>query len=128
MPPISGGATASAVRAVAGASPVISMGRRGSRHAFRATAGEEIMSKKGMMRFAVEPATMWTLGKDRKSIRFAAPPLWLAGMPEPIHAFVEFDAKTVDAIVERLTILRSQRVPPLPARSLVRWHDAKARV
>ena len=85
------------------------------------------MSKKGMMPFAVEPATMWTLGKDRKSIRFAVPPLWLAGMPEPIHAFVEFDAKTVDAIVERLTILRSQMLPPLPARSLVRWHQGKAR-
>ena len=30
-------------------------------------------------------------------------------------AFVEFDAKTVDAILERLTILRAQMLPRLPA-------------
>ena len=53
------------------------------------------MKKIGMMRFAVEPATVWTLGDDRKSVRFAVPPLRLAGMPEPVHAFIEFDAKTL---------------------------------
>ena len=58
---------------------------------------------------------LWTLGDDRKSVRFAVPPLRLAGMPEPVHAFIKFDAKTVDAILERLTILRSQMLPPLPA-------------
>jgi hypothetical protein len=58
---------------------------------------------------------LWTLGDDRKSVGFAVPPLRLAGMPEPVHAFIEFDVKTVDAMLERLTILRSQMLPPLPA-------------
>ncbi len=56
-----------------------------------------------------------TAGIFASSVRFAVPPLRLAGMPEPVHAFIEFDAKTVDAILERLTILRSQMLPPLPA-------------
>ncbi len=73
------------------------------------------MNIEDMMPFAVTQERMWTLSADRKSVRLAVPPLRLAGIPEPIHAFMDFDAKTVDAMVERLSILRGQMLPPLPA-------------
>jgi hypothetical protein len=43
------------------------------------------------------------------------PPLPIAGMPEPLAVFMDFDAKTVDAMLERLSILRSRMLPPMPA-------------
>jgi hypothetical protein len=64
------------------------------------------MNIEDMMPFAATQERMWTLSADRKSVRLAVPPLRLAGIPEPIHAFMDFDAKTVDAMVERLSILR----------------------
>jgi hypothetical protein len=60
-------------------------------------------------------ATMWTLSTDRKLVRLAVPPLPIVGMPEPLAVYMDFDAKTVDAMLERLSILRSQMLPPLPA-------------
>jgi hypothetical protein len=50
--------------------------------------------------------TMWTMSEDRKTVRLALPPLPIAGMPEPLAVFMDFDAKTVDAMLERLSILR----------------------
>jgi hypothetical protein len=52
---------------------------------------------------------------DRKLVRLTVPPLRLVGMPEPLAVYMDFDAKTVDAMLERLSILRSQMLPPLPA-------------
>ena len=60
-------------------------------------------------------ATMWTLSTDRKLVRLAVPPLPIVGFPKPLNVYMDFDAKTVDAMLERLTILRSQMLPPLPA-------------
>jgi hypothetical protein len=68
-----------------------------------------------MMPVEMGDQTMWTLSSDRKTIRLALPPLPLAGMAEPIRAVVDFVAETVDAMLERLTILRGQMLPPLPA-------------
>jgi hypothetical protein len=59
--------------------------------------------------------TMWTLSSDRVTVRLALPPLPLAGKAEPICAYIDFDAKAVDTMLERLTILRGQMLPPLPA-------------
>ena len=59
-------------------------------------------------------ATMWALSADRKTVRFAVPQLRIAGMPEPLAVYMDVDAKTVDAMLERLSILRSQMLPPLP--------------
>ena len=67
-----------------------------------------------MMPIAAEQETMWTLSEDRKMARMAVPPLPIAGMPEPISVFMDFDAATVEAMLERLTILRGQMLPPLP--------------
>jgi len=52
---------------------------------------------------------------NRKTVRLAVPPLRLEGMPEPLAVYMDFDAVTVDAILERLSILWSQMLPPLPA-------------
>ena len=41
------------------------------------------------------------------------PPLRLAGVVEPIEIRMHFDRETADAIVERLTLLRSG-IPPVP--------------
>jgi hypothetical protein len=60
-------------------------------------------------------ATMWTLSADRKLVRLAVPQLRLASMLEPLDVYMDFDAKSVDAMLERLTTLRGQMLPPLPA-------------
>ena len=73
------------------------------------------MDPKDMMPVEISDQTMWTLSSDRKRVRLALPPLPLAGMAEPICAVMDFDAATVDAMLERLTILRGQMLPPLPA-------------
>jgi hypothetical protein len=36
-------------------------------------------------------------------------------MLEPLAVYMDFDAQTVDAMLERLSILRGQMLPPLPA-------------
>ena len=73
------------------------------------------MTNEGMMPIRAEQATMWTLNGDRKTVRFAVPPLRLAGVPEPVTVYMDFDAGTIDAMLERLAVLRSQMLPPLPA-------------
>jgi hypothetical protein len=47
-------------------------------------------------------------------VRLTLPPLPVAGLPEPIVVQMDFDAGTVDQIIERLTILRAQMLPALP--------------
>jgi hypothetical protein len=62
------------------------------------------------------PAQMWTLSPDRKQVRIEVPLLSLEGMPEPLRIHLDFDAATADAILDRLTVLRSQMLPE-PQRS-----------
>ena len=73
------------------------------------------MKKEDMMPIVAAQATMWTLSADRKTVRLALPPLSLDGIPESITIHMNVDAKSVDAMLERLSILRSQMLPPLPA-------------
>ena len=73
------------------------------------------MDRESMMPVRANQATMWTLSADRKTVGLAVPPLRIAGMPEPLAVYMDFDAVTVDAMLERLTILRGQMLPPLPA-------------
>jgi hypothetical protein len=72
------------------------------------------MKKENMMSIANDQETIWTLSTDRRTIRFALPPMTLAGMPEPINVSIDFDARTIEAILDRLTILRSQMLPAPP--------------
>jgi hypothetical protein len=71
------------------------------------------MSHERMMPVDADLLKMWTL-VDRKTIQLALPPLPLAGLAKPIVVLMDFDAGTIDAILERLTVLRSQMLPPLP--------------
>lgn len=55
-------------------------------------------------------AEMWVLLADRRTVRFNIPPLW--GFAEPVTLYLDCDAKAVDEIIDRLTVLRSQMDPP----------------
>jgi hypothetical protein len=78
-------------------------------------ASEDTMDKRDMMLVRASQATMWTLSDDRQTVRLAVPPLRIVGFREPLDVFMDFDTKSVDAMLERLTVLRSQMLPPLPA-------------
>ena len=64
--------------------------------------------------YVPEMQQIWTLSKNRRNVRFAIPPIPLAGLPEPLKLFLDFDAKSVDELIERLTVLRAQMLPPPP--------------
>jgi hypothetical protein len=69
-----------------------------------------------MMPVDADQETMWRLSADRKTIRLALPPLPLAGLAEPLRAYMDLDAETVAAMLERLSTLRGQMLPPPPRR------------
>ena len=56
---------------------------------------------------------MWVLASDRRSVRLNLPPVPLSGLaiakPRALH--LDCDAKAVEEILERLTVLRSQMLP-----------------
>jgi hypothetical protein len=58
------------------------------------------------------PQQMWRLSPDRRSVRLQLPPLKLAGMKKPVDIHLDFEAETVDQILQRLTELRMQMLPP----------------
>jgi hypothetical protein len=55
---------------------------------------------------------MWRLSPDRRSVRLQLPPLRLARMKKPVDIHVDFEAEMVDQLLQRLTELRMQMVPP----------------
>jgi len=59
----------------------------------------------------VNQEQMWTLRPDRKLVRLHVPDLPVAGVPEPLKVVLDFDAATVDAILDRLSVLRAQMLP-----------------
>jgi hypothetical protein len=73
------------------------------------------MKNEDMRPIVAEHEFMWTLSADRKTVRLTLPPLSLDGIPEPISIHMNFDAETVDEMLERLSFLRSRMLPPLPA-------------
>ena len=58
---------------------------------------------------------VWSLLPGRKYVRLQLPPLPVEGLPTPINIHLDFDAGTVDEMLDRLTILRAQMLPKLPA-------------
>lgn len=56
------------------------------------------------------PAEMFTL-LDRKTVRLQLPALSVAGIAEPLRIHLDFDAASVDEMLERLTQLRAQMLP-----------------
>jgi hypothetical protein len=57
-------------------------------------------------------AQLWRLSPDRRSVRLRLPPLRLVGREKPVDIHLDFDAEAVDEILQRLTELRMQMVPP----------------
>jgi hypothetical protein len=55
---------------------------------------------------------MWTVAEDRRSARLQLPPLAVAGLPEPLNVFMDFDAETIDEMLGRLTEARAHMLPP----------------
>ena len=65
---------------------------------------------------SVTQAELWVLSADRRTVRLNIPPVRLQGRTEPLKLHLDCDAKAVDEILDRLTVLRSQMEPP-PVRS-----------
>jgi hypothetical protein len=53
---------------------------------------------------------MFTL-RDCEHVRLQLPALRVAGLSEPLSVHLDFDAESVDEIIERLTMLRAQTLP-----------------
>lgn len=74
------------------------------------------MKPSAMMQIEHNPAQMWRLSDDRRTLRMALPGLVIDGLPEPIQVKMHFDAGTADQMIERLMVLRAQMLPrPPPA-------------
>jgi hypothetical protein len=78
-------------------------------------SSEEPRDRKNMMPVAAAAEALFVLSEDSNSVRLILPPLPIAGMPEPTTVFMDFDAKAIDPILERLTVLRGRMLPPLPS-------------
>jgi len=52
---------------------------------------------------------MLQLSANRRSVRVQSPGLPVKGMPEPLRAKIDFDARAIEQIIKRLTVLRLTR-------------------
>jgi hypothetical protein len=66
------------------------------------------------MSIDAEQEQVWSLLPGRKYVRLL-PPLPVEGLPTPINIHLDFDAGTIDEILDRLTILRARMLPKPPA-------------
>lgn len=57
-------------------------------------------------------ARLWRLSTDRRTIRLQLPPFRLARRKTPIEIHLDFEAEAVDEMLQRLTELRAQMLPP----------------
>jgi hypothetical protein len=69
------------------------------------------MDPEDMMPVDLDLASMWTLSEDRTTVRLSLPPIALEVLPKPFELFVDFDAKAVDQILARLSVLRVKMRP-----------------
>jgi hypothetical protein len=63
------------------------------------------------MPIGMSQSQMWTLSDDQTTVRQLLPPISLAGLPKPVVVHLDFNAGTVDAMIERLSVLRSRMLP-----------------
>src|SRR5215208_4553974 len=68
-----------------------------------------------MMPVDAEQEQVRSLLPGRKYVRLQLPAMPVQGLPTPINIHLDFDAGTVDEMLNRLTILRAQILPKLPA-------------
>jgi hypothetical protein len=57
-------------------------------------------------------AQLWRLSDDHRTVRMRLPPLKLDSFKRPVEIHFDFEADTIDQIVQRLTELRLQMLPP----------------
>jgi hypothetical protein len=57
-------------------------------------------------------AELWGLSDDQRTVRLRLPPLQLASLKRPLELHFDFEADVVDQILQRLTELRAQMLPP----------------
>jgi hypothetical protein len=62
-----------------------------------------------------EQEQVWSLLPGRKYVRLQLPPMPVQGLSMPINIHLDFDAGTVDEMLNRLTVLRLQMLPKLSA-------------
>jgi hypothetical protein len=74
------------------------------------------VKREHMMPIRIDSATMWTLNADKQSVRLTLPPLPLAGQARPVYVALDFEAATVEEMIDRLTVLRAQMLPAVPKR------------
>jgi hypothetical protein len=67
-----------------------------------------------MIPVTMDPATMWTLNADKKSVRLTLPPLPVAGQAKPLFVALDFEAATVEEMIDHLTVLRVRMLPAPP--------------
>jgi hypothetical protein len=74
-----------------------------------------------MMPIDHDQAQMWRLSADRRSVRMELPGLPVDGIPKPLKVTIDFDAGSIDQMIERLLVLWAQMLPspPAPAKRLV---------
>ena len=58
---------------------------------------------------------LWTLSTDRKTVRLQLPQMIVDGVTKPLNVHLDLNARTVDDVIARLTVLRAQMLPALPA-------------
>jgi hypothetical protein len=68
-----------------------------------------------LMPIDAEQEQVWSLLPGRKYVRLQLPPLPVEGLPTPVNIHLDFDAGTVDEMLDRLTVLRAQMLPKPPA-------------
>jgi hypothetical protein len=59
----------------------------------------------------VQQQEMWTLSDDGRTVRLKMPPVNVT-KPGSVSICVDFEAQAIDAMLERLTRLRVQMLPP----------------
>ena len=59
----------------------------------------------------IDPSTMFVL-HDAETVRFNLPPLPIEGVAEPLRIHLDFDADTLQLVLERLTVLYARLKRP----------------
>ena len=72
-------------------------------------------SREQLIPIAHEVEQMWQLVGNSRLVRLSLPDLPVGGVAEPIRVNIDFDARVVDKVIERLTVLRAQMLPAPPA-------------
>jgi len=73
--------------------------------------GSSCYEQENLVPIEAEQKQIGVLLPGRKKVRMMVPDLPIAGLSQPLRVHMDFDTGTVDQILDRLTILRSQMLP-----------------